>query len=101
MIARCLNAAPRILIVDEPTQGVDVHAKVEVHNLIRDLTADGTSVILIASEFTELIGLCDRVLTLNRGALVGEVDNVRERVLRDGFDAVKQTIIDHASKVGR
>lgn len=99
IISRCLNTQPRILIFDEPTQGIDVHAKVEVHNLIRELALDGKSVILIASEFSELISMSDRVLVLNRGSLVGEIDNVPHRVRVEGFDSVKSAIIEHSSRV--
>jgi ABC-type sugar transport system ATPase subunit len=101
IISRCLNTDPRILIFDEPTQGIDVHAKVEVHKLIRDLAVEGTSVLLIASEFTELISLSDRVIVLNRGSLVGEIDNIPQRVRDEGFDSVKSAIIDRSSRVGQ
>nr|WP_296064644.1 sugar ABC transporter ATP-binding protein [uncultured Actinoplanes sp.] len=101
IIARCLNTEPSILIFDEPTQGIDVHAKAEVHRLIRDVVEKGTSVILIASEFAELISLCDRVIVLNRGALVGEIRDIPHRVATEGYDAVKHAIIDKASRADR
>lgn len=98
IIARCLNTKPSILIFDEPTQGIDVHAKAEVHRLIRELVAGGTAVILIASEFSELISLSDRVIVLNRGSLVGEIPDVAQRVAEDGMEATKHLIIDRASR---
>jgi ABC-type sugar transport system ATPase subunit len=101
VIARCLNTNPSLLIFDEPTQGIDVHAKAEVHRLIRDVVEKGTSVIVIASEFAELISLCDRVIVLNRGALVGEIDDIPHRVATEGYDAVKDAIIDKASRADR
>ncbi|GAA1567497.1 sugar ABC transporter ATP-binding protein [Dactylosporangium maewongense] len=101
IIARCLNTKPSILIFDEPTQGIDIHAKAEVHRLIRDVVEKGTSVIVIASEFSELISLCDRVIVLNRGALVGEVRDIPHRVATEGYDAVKHAIIDKASRADR
>ncbi|WP_198348020.1 sugar ABC transporter ATP-binding protein [Plantactinospora sp. KBS50] len=101
IIARCLNTQPSILIFDEPTQGIDIHAKAEVHRLIRDVVAKGTSVIVIASEFAELISLCDRVVVMNRGALVGEIRDIPKRVATDGYDAVKHAIIDKASRADR
>ncbi|WBB78473.1 sugar ABC transporter ATP-binding protein [Micromonospora sp. WMMD882] len=101
IIARCLNTKPSILIFDEPTQGIDIHAKAEVHRLIRDVVAEGTSVIVIASEFAELISLCDRVIVLNRGALVGEISDIPHRVATEGYDAVKHAIIDKASRADR
>lgn len=101
IIARCLNTKPSILIFDEPTQGIDIHAKAEVHRLIRDVVEKGTSVILIASEFAELISMCDRVIVLNRGALVGEIRDIPHRVATEGYDAVKHAIIDKASRADR
>jgi ABC-type sugar transport system ATPase subunit len=101
VIARCLNTKPSIVIFDEPTQGIDIHAKAEVHRLIRELVVHGTSVILIASEFSELISLCERVIVLNRGALVGVIPDIRRRVAEDGYDAVKHAIIDRASRADR
>jgi ABC-type sugar transport system ATPase subunit len=101
IIARCLNTKPSILIFDEPTQGIDVHAKAEVHRLIRELVGGGTAVILIASEFTELISLSDRVIVLNRGSLVGEVPDMAQRVAQDGIEATKHLIIDRASRAAK
>jgi ABC-type sugar transport system ATPase subunit len=98
IIARCLNTEPSILIFDEPTQGIDIRAKAEVHRLIRDVVEKGTSVIVIASEFAELISLCDRVVVMNRGALVGEIRDIPHRVATDGYDAVKHAIINKASR---
>lgn len=100
VIARCLNTSPSILIFDEPTQGIDVHAKAEVHRLIRELVDSGTSVLLIASEFSELISLSDRVIVLNRGSLVGEVADIPKRVAEEGIEAIKHLIIDRASRAG-
>lgn len=101
VIARCLNTKPSIIIFDEPTQGIDIHAKAEVHRLIRELVTHGTSVILIASEFSELISLCGRVIVLNRGSLVGEIADIPRRVAEEGYDAVKHAIIDRASRADR
>jgi ABC-type sugar transport system ATPase subunit len=98
VIARCLNTRPAILIFDEPTQGIDVHAKAEVHRLIRELVDGGTSVLLVASEFSELISLSDRVIVMNRGSLVGEIPDIHRRVADQGIDAVKHLIIDRASR---
>jgi ABC-type sugar transport system ATPase subunit len=98
VIARCLNTSPSILIFDEPTQGIDVHAKSEVHRLIRELVGEGTSVLLIASEFSELISLSDRVIVLNRGSLVAEIPDISQRVHDEGLDSVKHHIIERASR---
>ena len=74
LLARWLAAAPKVLIVDEPTRGIDVGAKVEIHELLRDYARAGHGVIVISSEMPELIGLCDRILVLHEGRLAGEVD---------------------------
>lgn len=99
IISRCLNAEPRILIFDEPTQGVDISSKIEVHRLIRGLAADGTSVILIASELNELISLSDRILILREGAIVGEVESVSEKVTLEGYAKVEQEVLHKSSRI--
>ena len=68
-LARWLAAKPRLLILDEPTQGVDVGAKSEIHRLIRDLTKDGMAVILISSDLPEIIGMSDRIGVMRGGTL--------------------------------
>jgi ribose transport system ATP-binding protein len=73
LLARWLAASPRVLIVDEPTRGIDVGAKVEIHRLLREYAAAGNGVIVVSSEMPELIGLCDRILVLHEGRLAGEV----------------------------
>jgi len=72
ILARWMARNPRILIVDEPTRGVDVGAKSEVHHLLRSLADTGIAVIAISSDLLEIIALCDRVLTLSEGRLTGE-----------------------------
>ncbi|WP_136443715.1 sugar ABC transporter ATP-binding protein [Pacificoceanicola onchidii] len=69
-----------VLIVDEPTRGVDVGAKIEIYNVINDLAAKGVGVIVVSSEMTELIGVCDRVLVMREGHIAGELtgDDIRE-----------------------
>jgi len=85
VLARWLAAASRILILDEPTRGVDVGAKAEIHALIRDLAARGNAVLLISSELPEVIALSHRVLVMRQGQLVAEVshaDATQEKLLR-------------------
>jgi rhamnose transport system ATP-binding protein len=72
MLAKWLNTQPKILIVDEPTRGIDVGAKAEVHQIIRDLAAKGVAVIVISSDLPEVLSLADRVLVMREGRLVGE-----------------------------
>jgi ribose transport system ATP-binding protein len=73
LLARCLAALPKVLIVDEPTRGIDVAAKAEIHRLLREYANAGNGVIVVSSEMPELIGLCDRILVLHEGRLAGEV----------------------------
>jgi ribose transport system ATP-binding protein len=73
LFARALFADPRLIIVDEPTQGIDVGAKVEVYRLIRNFVANGGSALVISSELPELLGLSDRIIVMREGAKAGEV----------------------------
>ncbi|MGH7788876.1 MAG: ATP-binding cassette domain-containing protein, partial [Candidatus Binatia bacterium] len=73
LLARALRHAPRILLLDEPTAGVDVGAKAEIHALVRALAAGGAAVLLASSDLPELLELCDRIIALYRGAPAGEL----------------------------
>lgn len=72
VIARWLLLKPRVLILDEPTRGVDVGAKAEIHALMRQLAADGVAVLMISSELPEVLGVSDRVLVMHEGRVTGE-----------------------------
>ncbi|MBN2472927.1 MAG: sugar ABC transporter ATP-binding protein [Anaerolineae bacterium] len=74
LMAKWLAIKPRILIVDEPTRGIDVGAKREIHYLLRKLASDGVGVIMISSELPEVLGMSDRVLVMHEGAIVAELD---------------------------
>lgn len=73
MLAKWLLVNPRVLILDEPTRGIDVGAKHEIHRLLRDLADRGICVVIVSSDVPEIIGLCDRVLVLSEGRLAGEL----------------------------
>jgi ABC-type sugar transport system ATPase subunit len=73
ILARWLLVHPPILMVDEPTRGIDVGAKQEVHQLLRELADEGTAVILISSELPEILAIADRILVMREGRLAGEV----------------------------
>ena len=73
ILARWLLVHPPILIVDEPTRGIDVGAKQEVHQLLRELADEGTAVILISSELPEVLAVADRILVMREGRLAGEI----------------------------
>ncbi|MHC1773677.1 MAG: sugar ABC transporter ATP-binding protein [Flexilinea sp.] len=72
VIAKWLATKPKILILDEPTRGIDVGAKVEIYKLMRQLTKNGVSIIFISSEMPELLGMCDRILVMHEGQISGE-----------------------------
>ena len=72
-IAKMLSVDPRVIFLDEPTRGVDVGAKAEIHRILRDLARNGVGMVVISSELPELIGVCDRVLVVREGLIVGEV----------------------------
>ncbi len=72
-IAKMLSVNPKVIFLDEPTRGVDVGAKLEIHRILRELAANGVGIIVISSEMPELIGSCDRVLVVREGRINGEV----------------------------
>ena len=83
-LARWLATSPRVLILDEPTQGVDVGAKAEIHRLIRELAAGGLAVLMISSDLPEVLHLSDRIIVMCRGELAGTLkrdDATPERVM--------------------
>ena len=73
VLGRWLATSPKVLLMDEPTRGVDVGAKQEIYQLIEELAADGMGVLFASSEMEEVLGLADRVLVMHEGRLMGEV----------------------------
>ena len=74
IIGRWLLTKPEVLLLDEPTRGIDVGAKYEIYQLIIELAKEGKGVIMVSSEMPELLGVCDRILVMSGGRLAGEVD---------------------------
>ncbi|MDU6928460.1 MAG: ATP-binding cassette domain-containing protein, partial [Dermabacter sp.] len=72
-LAKWLYTDPEILILDEPTRGIDVGAKYEIYELINALADEGKAVLVISSEMPELIGICDRIYALNEGSITGQL----------------------------
>ena len=90
VLAKWLATKPRLLILDEPTQGIDVQTKAEVHAVIADLARQGMAIILISSELPELIGMCDRLIVLREGHVTAELpgtDATQEGLLHAMTDA--------------
>lgn len=88
MVAMGLSVNPTVIIMDEPTRGIDVGAKSEIHNMLRRLSDSGIGVIIISSELPEIIGMCDRVIVMHEGRIQGEVQ---------GTDITEKNIILLAS----
>lgn len=74
LLAKWMFADPDVLILDEPTRGIDVGAKYEIYCIINSLVAEGKSVIMISSELPEVLGMCDRIYVMNEGKMVGELE---------------------------
>jgi ABC-type sugar transport system ATPase subunit len=94
VFARWLFRNPRVLILDEPTRGVDVAARAAIHRLINNLAAEGTAVLLISSEIEEVLGLAHRVLVMRRGSITREfgADPPMEAVMEAAFGLGGRTI---------
>ena len=84
-LARCILTEPRVLLLDEPTRGVDVGAKADIYKLLRAWVERGIAILLITSEMEELLSLSDRILVMHRGRIAAEF--ARERATKDGIMA--------------
>lgn len=91
LLAKWMFAEPDVLILDEPTRGIDVGAKYEIYCIINQLVSEGKSVIMISSELPEILGMCDRIYVMNEGRIVGELD---------GADATQEIIMSHILQSG-
>ncbi|MDD3412991.1 MAG: sugar ABC transporter ATP-binding protein [Lachnospiraceae bacterium] len=89
LLGKWMFADPDVLILDEPTRGIDVGAKYEIYCIINDLVSAGKSVIMISSELPEVLGMCDRIYIMNEGKMVGEVS---------GEEASQELIMSHILK---
>ena len=94
LLSRWLEIGPKVLILDEPTRGVDIGAKSEIYRIINDLALRGIGVIVISSELPEIVGICDRVLVMREGRIAGEVGGpggeaiTQENIMAYGAGAV-------------
>ncbi|MCA0941630.1 sugar ABC transporter ATP-binding protein [Salipiger pacificus] len=98
-IGKMLSVNPRLIFLDEPTRGVDVGAKSEIHRILRELASEGVGTVVISSELPELIGLCDRVLVVREGRIAGEVagaEMTEENIMRlaSGLEAALQPTVN-------
>jgi ribose transport system ATP-binding protein len=91
LLARWLAIKPRVLMLDEPTRGVDIGAKSEIYRIISDLAAQGVAILMVSSELPEIIGMSDRVLVMREGELVGELDD------SPGREITQENIMNYAT----
>ena len=89
ILGRWLLTDPEVLLLDEPTRGIDVGAKYEIYQLIIDLANRGKVVIVVSSEMPELLGICDRIMVMSGGRLAGEID---------AEEATQELIMTYAAK---
>lgn len=85
VLSKWLFANPEVLILDEPTRGIDVGAKYEIYTIINELAGEGKGIILISSELPEILGVCDRIYVMNEGRIVGELpraDASQEKIMQ-------------------
>ena len=92
VLAKCLLTKPRVLLLDEPTRGIDVGAKAEIYTLIGQIVQNGTAVVMASSELPELLAICDRILVLSDGELVAELSQA---------DATEENIMEAATRAHR
>ena len=78
LLSMWLSADPKILLIDEPTRGVDVGAKAEIHALLRGIAAEGKGVLMVSSELPEIMAACDRVIVMFEGRITGILDNNKQ-----------------------
>ncbi len=84
VIAKWLASNPKILIIDEPTNGIDIGAKTEIHKLLRKLASEGMGIVMISSELPEILSVSDRILVMRHGRIAGEIDResaTQERIM--------------------
>lgn len=89
VLAKWIFTDPDVLILDEPTRGIDVGAKYEIYTIVNEMAAQGKAVLVISSELPELLGLCDRIYTLSAGRITGEVARA---------DATQELLMRHMTK---
>jgi ABC-type sugar transport system ATPase subunit len=92
VLAKWLSTKPRILILDEPTRGIDVGTKAAVHALMSKLAADGIAILMISSELPEVLGMSDRVLVMREGhmtTILSRAEATQEKILHFATQAVE------------
>ncbi|SNY40317.1 rhamnose ABC transporter ATP-binding protein [Pseudooceanicola antarcticus] len=91
VIAKWLATRPKVIILDEPTKGIDIGSKAAVHEFMSELAAEGLSVIMVSSEIPEILGMSDRVIVMREGRIAAELE---------GEDLTPETLVRHAAGIG-
>jgi ABC-type sugar transport system ATPase subunit len=89
ILAKWLHAQCRVLLIDEPTRGVDVGAKREIYQLLRDLATRGVAIVMVSSELPEILGMSDRILVMREGRVSAELSRA---------EATEERIMNHATR---
>lgn len=95
LLAKWMFAEPDVLILDEPTRGIDVGAKYEIYQIINEMVSQGKAVVMISSELPELLGMCDRIYAMNEGRIVGEFngkDATQEKIMSAILSSDNKTV---------
>jgi len=92
VLARWLTLKPKVLLLDEPTRGVDVGAKAEIYHIISELAANGVAILMISSELPEILGMSDRILVMREGKIMAELP---------GYTTKQEEIMEHATGLGQ
>jgi ribose transport system ATP-binding protein len=99
VIARWLTLQPRILILDEPTRGIDVGAKAEIHGIMQRLADDGVAILMISSELPEVLGVSDRIIVMREGEVMGELS--REEATEDAVMRLAAGVQENEGETGK
>ncbi|MDR1429264.1 MAG: sugar ABC transporter ATP-binding protein [Spirochaetaceae bacterium] len=100
LVARWLMTNPEILFLDEPTRGIDVGTKSEIHRLITKLAGEGKSIVMISSELPEVMGMSDRIMVMHQGKVTGIVDNTRELTQEELMAYATDTVAEYKKTRG-
>jgi len=99
VLAKWLALGPNVLIVDEPTRGIDVGAKAEIYGLLRGLAASGVSIVMISSDMEEILHVSDRIAVMHEGRVTGVVEGAHRTEVRIMALAVGQTSVDDVNQI--
>jgi methyl-galactoside transport system ATP-binding protein/inositol transport system ATP-binding protein len=100
LVARWLMTNPEILFLDEPTRGIDVGTKAEIHRLISTLAGEGKSVVMVSSELPEIMGMSDRIMIMHQGKVTGIVENSKDLTQEELMAYATDTVAEYKESKG-